>query len=258
MSGQLVGEVIDAAEAGTLPPLSRPAFSALLAIAEKCHTVTRQGSVRQERIRAAIFAQNSSRTAVRAVKELRDAGLVSVVKRGFKAPDGSGGATIYELARLSEAHATQVACADSEAHATQVAYATGEAHAKSGEAHAKSDQAHATQGGAFDGSIDGSIDGGRAQGAAPPPAEPLPDKEPPRYCNRHPGGTTDRCGDCGDARKAHERWQTGQTQRAAEAAQAKRNAIARCALCDEAGWLLDSDGLPNDDGIRCDHQDDAA
>lgn len=178
MSGILVGEVIDAAEAGTLPALSRPAFSALIAIAEKADHKTRQGSVRQSRIRAAIYARNSPRTAVRAVKELKDAGLVTVVKRGFKAPDGSGAATVYQLATLNKACATETACADQEAHATQLASATGEAHAKSDEAHAKSAQAHATLGGAYDGFIDGSIDG-TTQRVARKRATPLPNNWAP-------------------------------------------------------------------------------
>ena len=100
MSGQLVGEILDAAEAGQLDKLSRPAFYALLAIAERCHHVTRQGSVSRSRIRAAMHAGNSYRTADRAVRELKDAGLIRVIKHGWKS-HGVGHANVYALAVLT-------------------------------------------------------------------------------------------------------------------------------------------------------------
>jgi len=94
MSGKLVGEVLDAIESGAIglvPPNQR---WALVAIAEKCHTNTRQGSVRFDRIKAVVG--KSTRTTRRALAELKDAGLIRVVKPGFKA-HGKAMSPIYEL-----------------------------------------------------------------------------------------------------------------------------------------------------------------
>jgi hypothetical protein len=97
MSGQLVGEVLDAREAGRLDDLSPPTLLALIAIAEKCHGTTRQGSVRMSRIQA-VMGQSRT-TAWRAVRKLTDRGLVRMVKRGYRS-HGEGHATVYELARV--------------------------------------------------------------------------------------------------------------------------------------------------------------
>lgn len=228
MSGKLVGEVLDAAEAGHLDGLSRPAFHALLAIAEKCHHQTRQGSVRKVRIQAAIYVGNSTRTADRAIRELKAAGLVQVVKRGFKAPGGKSLAPIYQLAELSP---------------PKVAEATGEAFAKTGEAFAKTGQAFATQGGVLDGSIDGSIDGER--GALPPPAELSP------YCQEHPGGTDHNCRACGTARTRHEAWTEEQRQRDEAERSRIRAAIDACSnRCDDFGRLDDFTDCPHHPNFR--------
>jgi hypothetical protein len=101
MSGQLVGEVLDAAEAGQLDKLSPPARWTLVVIAERCHHISRQGSVRRARIQAAIGAHNSLRTVSRAVCELRDAGFIRIVKNGYKAPGQLPRAAVYELAKLT-------------------------------------------------------------------------------------------------------------------------------------------------------------
>lgn len=100
MSGMLLGEVIDAAEAGLLDKLSLPAFSALIAIAEKCNHHTRQGTVRRERIRAAIHRHNSETTAKRAIRELKDAGLIRIVKNGYRATGQEPTAATFELLQL--------------------------------------------------------------------------------------------------------------------------------------------------------------
>ncbi len=89
---------------------------------------------------------------------------------------------------------------------------------------------------------------GMVAAAAPPP-------EPSRHCQRHPAGTTDNCGACGTARKEHEAWKTRNSEHLKVAGDQRRQAIAECPLCDEAGWLLDDDGLPNDDGLKCDHKE---
>jgi hypothetical protein len=112
VSGQLVGEVLDAAEAGRLKGLSNGAAWALVTIAEKCHTTTRQGSVRMSRIQA-VMGDKSRRTAARAVRELADRRLIQVVKHGYMS-HGIGHANVYELAVLvppKTAQATEDACA---------------------------------------------------------------------------------------------------------------------------------------------------
>ena len=152
MSGQLVGEVLDAAEAGQLDGLSQPARWALVVIAERCHHITRQGSVRRTRIQAALGRHNSLRTVSRAVCELRDAGLIRIVKHGYKAPGGQAKASVYELAKLTPSCWRE------------------QANAKSEQANAKSEQANATQDGALDGIYDGSLDGKE------PPYPPNPNR----------------------------------------------------------------------------------
>ena len=69
----------------------------LLAVAEKCLTETRQGTVRIGRIQAA--TGKSLRTTRRVLHKLTDADLIRVVKRGYKS-HGVAKASLYELAEL--------------------------------------------------------------------------------------------------------------------------------------------------------------
>jgi hypothetical protein len=185
MSGQLVGEVIAASPQLRAGGLSRNGFLALIAIAEKCHHQTRQGTVRRSWIQAAIYSGNSTRTAERAVRELRDAKLIDVLKRGYKAPNQKALSTMYELLELPP---PIVADANGEAPATHEWREL--AAAKSGEAAAKSDQAAATQSGGLDGSTDGSTDGGarEAERTDQPDSGPPDWATPPRKCRKHPNG----------------------------------------------------------------------
>jgi hypothetical protein len=105
MAGKLVGEVIDALEAGIT--LSDAEFRALIAIAEKCHGDTRQGSVRTARIQAALG--RSKRTTERTLARLKKRDLVAVVKRGFKS-HGVAYAPIYELGLLAPPKMTEAKC----------------------------------------------------------------------------------------------------------------------------------------------------
>jgi hypothetical protein len=82
MSGAIVGEVIAARPTLQARGLSERGFHALIAIAEKCHTQTRQGSVRWDHIRDGLYGA-SKRTAQRAVQDLTTAGVLRVVKSGF-------------------------------------------------------------------------------------------------------------------------------------------------------------------------------
>jgi hypothetical protein len=232
-----VGEVLDAAEAGQLG-LSQGELLALVAIAEKCGTGTRQGSVRIGRIQAAMG--KSKRTAVRALERLKDRGHIRVVKRGFNS-HGVAKAPIYELSVLTPpkmAQTTDDACA------TEVGVSNPDVLAPKRQcACAKSECACATQGGVLDGSIDGSIDGGARASAAPPPppeiADDNPDPEPPRFCPDHmPDGTTDKCGACATCRENWTRWR------------ARRDKVIRdCGLCDDRGYI----GLRAGPFIRCPH-----
>ncbi|MEE2853510.1 MAG: hypothetical protein VX424_12775 [Actinomycetota bacterium] len=98
MSGQLVGEVIAASDTLRARGLSERGFQALIAIAEKANTNTRQASVRWDHIRAAQYGRSLA-TAKRAVKELVDAGYVRKIRRGFNNQQGRSAAPIYELVR---------------------------------------------------------------------------------------------------------------------------------------------------------------
>lgn len=99
MSGQLVGEVITASDTLRSLGVSARGFQALIAIAEKANTSTRQASVRWDHIRATQYGTSLS-TAKRAVKELLDGGYVRKIRRGFNNQQGRSAAPIYELPPL--------------------------------------------------------------------------------------------------------------------------------------------------------------
>jgi hypothetical protein len=191
MSGQLVGEVLDAAKAGQLDGLSQGDLLALVAIAEKCGTETRQGSVRIGRIQAAMG--KSKRTAVRALERLKDRGHIRVVKRGFNS-HGVAKAPIYELSVLTPPKVAQTiddACAtqDGVSNPDVLAPKRQCACAKS-ECACAIDPPATSDDATLDGSIDGSIDGGaRASADAPqPPRCPKRASRLQKACRpRHPG-----------------------------------------------------------------------
>lgn len=100
MSGQLVGNVIHAAGTLKAKGLSETAFHALIAIAEKCHQASRQGSVPWSHICDGMYGRKDfpvKRTAERAVSELKDAGLIRVVRPGFNNNYGRSCAPVYEI-----------------------------------------------------------------------------------------------------------------------------------------------------------------
>ncbi|MBF6213724.1 hypothetical protein IU487_22160 [Nocardia puris] len=77
-----------------------------------------------------------------------------------------------------------------------------------------------------------------------PPPEHRADGEPPRFCDRHPDGTTAPCHDCRALRETNERW-TANRKRAAEATHAaerkakseiERRAVEACSRCDDDGY----------------------
>jgi hypothetical protein len=206
MSGQLVGEVIDAATALKAFGLSERGFHALVAIAEKSNARTRQGSVRWDHIRAGLYGA-SKRTAVRAVEDLKKAGVLRVVKSGFNNNHGRSCAPIYEIAPLTDCD-------------TQVTQSPGTDCDKSGGRLRQNGDRLRHLGVVLDGSIDGSIDGGArasAERATTPTPKSINEEEPDRYCSKHmPNGTADKCRDCGTFRVAHDAWtETEKVRRAA-------------------------------------------
>lgn len=185
MSGQIVGEVLDAAEAGVLDALSSNAFQALIAVAEKASTATRQGTVRMDRIAASIRVDRraggstlaSRSTAERAVREVKSAGWVRVVKRGFNNGHGKACAPIYEVSAFPSHRVTEtvrgvsVTLGDGNGRGT-VSVNEGSVSVILG-------TVPVTQGDVLDGSIDGSIDGGRVRECQPAPTTATSDPNAP-------------------------------------------------------------------------------
>ncbi|MCZ0730473.1 hypothetical protein [Mycolicibacterium iranicum] len=231
MSGRLVGEVLDACEAGVLAKLSQGELLALLAVAEKCHTETRQGSVRVSRIAAAMC--KSDATAKRATRTLRDLGLLREVKRGYKS-HGVGHATIYEIALLGSPRMTPAggeelgslrvsrANVDDESTDRTVLGSPIVSRAPDDVLGSNPDVlssfragAGITQGdlhdGLYDGLNDGSTGGEPKSGTSPGDLRSLTN-EPPRKCPKHiDDPTPPDCGRCKDARIHHEKWSSAQS-----------------------------------------------
>jgi hypothetical protein len=101
VSGQLVGEVIAASAELKERGLSERGFHALIAIADRCGTQTRQGSVAWSYISAGLY-DASKRTAERAVQDLKRIGVLRVVKPGFNNNHGRMCAPIYEVQALTD------------------------------------------------------------------------------------------------------------------------------------------------------------
>lgn len=280
MSGQLVGEVIDAAEAGHLDDLSANAFAALIVIADRAHTGSRQGSVRAARIAAAIRRPNapwctttagSQSTVERAIRELKAAGRISVVKRGFNNAHGRAQAPVYQVAPFPSSMVTETVNTVPVISATvPVISAT----------------VPVTQGDDLTVFLDGPTDGGSARETrptaedpphaldAPPEDEPekladaaladaAPLAEPPRRCPRHVNwdpnrdGPIGKCGPCGDYREAHKVWsrqaEEADVKAAANAKQHQttlRKLIDDCRDCDESGRRDDQSDCPNHSNFR--------
>jgi len=96
VSGQLVGEVI-AARRGVLAYLSQAQTLALIAIANRCDTATRQHWVAYPEIMAAVGC--SRRTAERTIAALKKDGWIEVVQRGYNT-HGVVRSPVYRLAEL--------------------------------------------------------------------------------------------------------------------------------------------------------------
>lgn len=102
MSGQIMGEVIAASEVLRARGLSQRGFHALLAIADRADTKTRVASVPLRHVCAVLYGdvEVKHRTAQRALQDLRAAGLIRVLRRGFDNGHGHAAAPIYEIQPL--------------------------------------------------------------------------------------------------------------------------------------------------------------
>jgi hypothetical protein len=250
VSGKIVGEVITASKELRSRGVSKSAFYALVAIAEKTNHYTREGQVRWEHICDGLYGKSVS-TARRAVKELIQADLIEVSQKGYRNRFGSQ-ATIYRVLALT----TQVTKAKSVALTTQVTKASGSSfdHFRSSFDHFGSSFDHAdaltSTAAAHDGN-DGNDGGAR-------PEKSTETAEPPRHCQRHPGNSTKPCGDCKQAREENDAWKARQSERLRAEGQARRQAIDDCPLCDQDGHRLGDDGLPSDNPAKCNHKEHAA
>lgn len=283
MSGQLVGEVIAASPELYASGLSKNGFLALIAIAEKCHARTRQASVPWVHLRRGLYGAHK-RTAERAVRELKDAELIQVARRGYKAPNGDSAATIYKLMKLP----TPVSVTPKEP--TPVSVTPSEASDKIDEASDKIGQASATQGVGVNGSINGSTNGRESRGRArdePLDVESVPDPgnalspqsflngndiidgelvdepddpEPPKFCAAHmPHGTSVSCRACKTARINHEGWTSRRSEslfwllRQNTPPREPPRPQYRCPWCRDTGIVLDRDGKPGSQPRICHH-----
>ncbi|MCW2591771.1 MAG: hypothetical protein JWQ86_4198 [Mycobacterium sp.] len=126
-------------------------------------------------------------TAQRAVTDLKSAGLVRVIRRGFDNQNGRSCAPIYQIERLTQV--TQSVPSD---QLTQVTQSPPSERVISGGRMGHIEERTGPPGDLLDGSIDGSIDGGaRARdtdtdqpAAGPTPTSPHP--EPARSIPREP------------------------------------------------------------------------
>lgn len=249
MSGILVGEVIAAAARLKNAGLTERGFHALVAIAEKCMTDSRQGSVPWSHIRAGLFGVSES-TAKRAVADCKSVGALKVVKRGFNNQAGRVCAPIYQIEPLGE-QVTQVTRSPATQRVTQVTHSpierTGQNRERTGQIRGRTGH----PGDLLNVSINGSISGGRgAQDThAPPPPNPAGIEPPPRFCHKHmPAGTNEPCPDCGRHRQARHDWDAGEKRRKDVEAHARRVAIDGCHNCDANGLHETDDGMS-----RCNH-----
>ncbi len=253
MSGKLVGRVLDAAEAGELDHLSRAAFHALIAIAERCLDSTEQGYAHNNRIRAAIRTGNSLRSTKRAVSELKSAGLVKVVRRGYRMPGGAAKSTLYQLMLTAPVSATQDGPnATHPVSATQDGPNAAPVGAKSAPVSAIYVPVSAIQGGPLNGILDGSLDGAaNATPAVAPTPTPIPDEEPSPRCPKHRhivGWVEEDCRDCARAKKDYTALSAVRAEVEQQATEARRKARDNCRVCEGTHWIPETEPP-----IRCYH-----
>lgn len=234
MSGQLVGEVIAAADELRARGLSERGFHALIAIAEKASTHDRTATVRWDHVRGGLYGA-SKRTAERAVEDARKAGVIEVVRTGFRNQHGTSRAPVYRVMPLVDAD-TQVSLSRSEDHDTQVS-ASNELDTDKPELDTDKPSVDTdTQVSYLTFPYDGSIDGVR-----------------PR-CVRHAHIANDadvpNCRDCQALRVATEARQQEYTRQLAADRADIRTAIDECDACDEYARLDDLTDCPKHPNLR--------
>jgi len=256
MSGQLVGEVLDAAGVLQARGLSERGFHALVAIAEKCHHITRQGSVPWKHIRAGLYGA-SKRTAERAVEDLKRVGVLCVVKPGFNNNHGRICAPIYEIQPLTDTD-TQVTQSPQTDTDTQVTQSPQTDTDKTGDRYRQNGDRYRHPGDVLNGSINGPTDGGARANAAPSsPPEISDDKTRastrPR-CERHAHILRDAdvpgCVRCQKVREDAEAREAQEEQHRQAIRRAIRKAIDDCADCDVYGRLDIGGNCPKHTNFR--------
>ena len=216
--------------------------------------------MRWNHIRDGLYGASLS-TAKRAVKDLKDAGLIRVIKRGFNNQNGRACAPIYEMAPLTE-RVTQVNHSPSE-RTGQTEERTSQTEERTGQTEERTSH----PGDLLDGSIDGPID----KGERSPFTDDL---EPRHFCDAHmPHGTGESCRRCKTHRINHERWMQRNPghgglvgadrkaqdyiRRAAEldyerTSRRRDVSTSKCRHCDH-GWLIGDDGTPLEPATHCPH-----
>lgn len=85
-----------------------------------------------------------------------------------------------------------------------------------------------------------------------------PPKDLEQKCAKHknlpPGQDPGPCGACRTARLAAKAEVAEQRERLGVQANQRRNAIAKCGLCDDEGWLMNDEGEPVTPATRCKHE----
>lgn len=252
MSGQLVGEVLAASDSLRARGLSERGFHALVAIAEKAQTESRQGSVRWDHIRAGLYGASLS-TAKRAIADLKSVGAIRIIRRGFDNQNGRVCAPIYEVSKLTE-QVTQVTHSVGDEQVTKVTHSPPTERVISGGRTGQNDDRMGHPGDLLDGSIDGPIDErGRGLRSEPtPPQSDIAAKQtfsprcPDHIHFEHPP----KCGGCGMARKAAEEQAVATEARADQLRRAIRGAIDACGRCDQYGRLDDQTDCPRHTNFR--------
>lgn len=218
-----MGEVIAAADIlRTRYGLRPSAFYALIAIAEKAQTDTRQGTVRWDHIRAGLFGK-SRRTAERAVQDLRDKKIIDLVEAGYKNGHRSR-APKYEIRPIVDSD-IQVAESTDPGSDIQVAESAGQIPPNQELDSAKTGSRFRHPDDVLDVYMTEFLDGG-----APPP----------RFCPDHmPDGTEDSCRPCMNHRERREAWDAEFERRRVATGRLIREAIEARQDCDGAGRLDD-------------------
>ncbi|MED5814482.1 hypothetical protein VST63_19165 [Mycolicibacterium sp. 050232] len=188
MSGKLVGAVYTASPRLRAQGLSRNAFLALLAIAEKCHHETGQGCIRWDHICDGLYGASKS-TAKRAVRELRGAGLIDVVQPGWANQHEAGHAPIYVLRMVPPlTPSTTPRITPPVTPSTELDRVRTDLDGVKSDLDRTKHPPLTSGDPTLDGSIDGSIDGGGragARNAQPPSRSPAPATPSPQSSESH-------------------------------------------------------------------------